>query len=347
MITHVFNSTGTIEKQYVSIIDDCFDKEQHLYFARMSQSVKGDDSSRIHCMEDYWSDREFALAIERSSKVVVHGFFDNRLCAFLALQKNILRKTYIIFWGGDLYPFRDGQTGAKNTLISPVKKWVIRSAAGVGCLLEGDYDLLQEVTGFEGSHYLVSYGFETLPNASKNYSKQLNPPLFQLGNSATKTNCHMEAIDQLAAYAAADFELICPLSYGDSDYRDQVIAYGRNKLGSKLIPLVDLFETEDYQDLLSRVAVGFFNNNRQQGLGNIGLLLSMGSKVYIRKNTSMWSHYKDELNLNVFSMEDVGSEKFEDLLRFDSHDQNSNREIMKHSLSRSEMIGKWEALFEA
>lgn len=45
---------------------------------------------------------------------------------------------------------------------------------------------------------------------------------------------------------------------------------------------------EEYCSFLSEMDVAVFNNNRQQGMANIALLANLGTKVFIRNDTSMW-----------------------------------------------------------
>lgn len=105
-----------------------------------------------------------------------------------------------------------------------------------------------------------------------------------MGNSATKTNCHIEIFNKLSKYDwIHELEIICPLSYGnEEEYRDYVIKVGYEKIGNKFKPITEYISLTKYIELLNSCDVGVFNNNRQQGGSTILYLTRLGKKcIYV------------------------------------------------------------------
>lgn len=350
MIVHIFNRLGTIEEQFLLFMKANFNSEIHRYI--VIGSPYGTEKHWINdnvsfAPEPLHFDLSQRKILTNCSKIVVHGLFSSRLCWFLAMHKKILAKTYIIFWGGDLYPYRDGQVGLKAKIRAPFTKLVIRQAGGVGYLTSGDYEIIKRNVGYQGEHYPVLYSFANNFSLLQDYQKPAGTPLFLLGNSATPTNRHMTIIDKLAQYMEFDFEVICPLSYGDESYRDAVIEHGARMLGNKFIPLLELMDVDAYQELLAKISVGFINSNRQQGMGNIYILLGTGAKVFLGSQTPMWDYFNKEVGVSVFDISQVGIVNFEKLIALPSGVANKNAEAIRAFLSPNEVSKKWNALFSS
>ena len=129
-----------------------------------------------------------------------------------------------------------------------------------------------------------------------------------------------------------DIKIICPLSYGDEKYREEVIKKGKEIFKEKFHPITEFMNYQQYLELLSKCSVGIFNNNRQQAMGNISALLKIGKKIYLRNNTSMWKEYEKN-NLKIFNIEEVKNATSDELFHFDLgyKKMNYNNMIKKES----------------
>ena len=126
-----------------------------------------------------------------------------------------------------------------------------------------------------------------------------------LGNSATETNQHKEALDMLSRFKNREIEIICPLSYGDTTYASNIISYGVQIFGNKFIPITKYMSTNEYCELLNSVDIAVFNHNRQQGTGNIEILAYLGKKIFLRSDTTTWNHYVERDHCNFFDTKNI------------------------------------------
>jgi hypothetical protein len=103
-----------------------------------------------------------------------------------------------------------------------------------------------------------------------------------VGNSATPTNNHYEIFESIRRQIdLSGRQVIVPLSYGDPDYRNQVLRFGRAILGAAFTPLVDFMPREQYIETLNSCGFVMMNQLRQQALGNICISTLLGAKVFL------------------------------------------------------------------
>lgn len=112
-----------------------------------------------------------------------------------------------------------------------------------------------------------------------------------LGNSATVTNNHMEALDLLHAAGVGSRKIICPLSYGDKGYGEHVSSYGRALFGAQFVPLTNYMPLNDYLELVSGCSVFVANHVRQQGLGNVVSMLHVGARVFLNRRSPVFQDF--------------------------------------------------------
>lgn len=109
----------------------------------------------------------------------------------------------------------------------------------------------------------------------------------QLGNSATASMNHLDALDVIAACAPPGSRVVVPLSYGDQSYGDTVVNAGVAALGARFVPLRDFVPLSDYNSIMQSCGVVVMNQMRQQALGNIVSAIWRGAIVYMN-DTSVY-----------------------------------------------------------
>lgn len=169
-----------------------------------------------------------------------------------------------------------------------------------------------------------------------------------VGNSATETNQHFEALDILAKFRDDNIRIYLPLSYGNADFREygkRVADYAHSIFGDKAVPLTEKMAGDEYLRFLNTIHVGIFNNNRQQAMGNISQATLCGAKVYIRSDTSMWDHFKN-LGYTLYKIEDIRQYTcLEELTCQDPEIVKRNSQIVKklHDIDRK--VKMWSEVF--
>lgn len=279
-----------------------------------------------------------------SDKIIVSGIFGvEKYLPFL--PNNILSKTYLQFWGGDFYSYRDTRKFSKRQIHKRILHNCIKRCKGIINLIPSDYEAISEIFPNTTKHYVAimprdprrPYIYDEFIEKKKKTNKVL------VGNSSTKENNHIEVFKKIEHLKNEDIEIISPLSYGDMNYKNEVIDNGKRILGEKFKAITEYIKYEDYNDFLNTVQVAIFNNDRQQAMGTINTLLRVGTKIYMRSGTAMWEEYK-KYNLAIFDINELDNITVEELFNIDIEIQKRNIETMKRR--DAEYDNSWNKLLE-
>lgn len=154
-----------------------------------------------------------------------------------------------------------------------------------------------------------------------------------VNNSGSASGNHLTILKKLnkEKIKASFSTLIVPLNYGSKNVITEVDAFCVENFNTHYKPLLEFMEKGSYFNLIKEVDVVFFGHLRQEGAGNIILLLSLGAKVFLREQNNMMKYYRD-LGLKLFSWEkDFVSE--DDLKPLTIAHQKRNREIILKEFS--------------
>ncbi len=153
-----------------------------------------------------------------------------------------------------------------------------------------------------------------------------------LGNSATASNNHLEAIDWLRS-RAGNGKLVVPLSYGDAAYGQKVAALGRERFGDRLDALTGWMALADYNERIRHCGFVVMNHRRQQAVGNVTSALYKGATVYLRRENPLFDFLA---GLGVCLREiDDGAGALEAL---SSEQRSRNREIIGAHYARERVL---------
>ena len=337
---------------YIEFLQDNFSED--IKFILVDREVLAMDSDEetfdpedvkiIKSRRDLLEDRQCRYWVKSSDAIIVN-WADGLI---LAILKKYISKIAIVFWGGDLRSLKDGLNSQSlfTRTSKKVIKGLIEDAKCIITLLPGDFEDLCSFCSPKGKWYLGSI-------MTKEKSKLLvhalnidseNTKKILLGNSSTPTNRHFEAFDYLSHFCNEQIEIYAPLSYGDMDYRSRVIKKGEAVFGDKFKPLLELLSPKEYMSLLSQMHVAVFNQDRQQGMGNIQRLLAIGSKVFLSSKGPMLNDFTKD-GFTVFETETIPNLSFSEFLAMDSEDKDHNRDIANLEKLANESIDQWEKIF--
>lgn len=127
------------------------------------------------------------------------------------------------------------------------------------------------------------------------------------GNSATFTNNHIDVFEHIKKLNLKDRKIICPLSYGDNDYKDHVVSRGKDMFSEDFIPLCEFMNMQDYLKILSSCSFAVMGHIRQQAGGNIVSMLHLGAKVFFYPESPMYRFFKKE-DAFVYEIKDMERE---------------------------------------
>lgn len=125
-----------------------------------------------------------------------------------------------------------------------------------------------------------------------------------VGNSASPNNNHLDAFSLLAELRISEQKIVTPLSYGDAGYRALVIREGVDSFGDGFRPLIDYLPIQEYVKILQSCGFAIMNHLRQQGLGNIVIMLYLGAKVFLDKSCPTFKYFKEQ-GAVIFSTDEL------------------------------------------
>lgn len=156
-----------------------------------------------------------------------------------------------------------------------------------------------------------------------------------LGNSASLTGNHYEALDLLSKINLQDRKIIIPLSYGSVAYADDIEAYGLAKMRDSVHTLREYMALDKYNEILESANIFVYNSYRQEAVGNILVALYLGGKVFLNERNPLLPFYK-RLGLAIYPLGDLSKSGGLDPLS--KEDVDKNREILMKLYSRERQL---------
>ena len=276
--------------------------------------------------------KKLAEKVNSFEKLILHSFFFPYLNKFIEyLSKDIL--VVWMFWGADGYSFtsRIKQWYLPLTLEWKMKKRIenVSFIRGLGrqffykwqdyiksrmtqklikrmnvCAtwVEEDYEMVRHINPKMVFYYYSYFTYNQLiilkvGKSEPNYNR------LWLGNSATDTNNHLDALQYLSEINW-EGEIVVPLSYGSKEYGQAIAAFGKKKFGNKFIPILELLPLNEYQILMNSCGFVWMNHIRQQAAGNIITALFMGKAVILNSSNNLFKTF-NEMKITLCKKEDL------------------------------------------
>jgi hypothetical protein len=143
---------------------------------------------------------------------------------------------------------------------------------------------------------------------------------------------------KLKQYKDENIKIFVPLSYGNQQYAEEVIAKGQEIFGNKFIPFIDFMPFEAYLEFLSDIDIAVFAHKRQQAMGNTITLLGLGKKVYLDSKTVQFDFFKKH-DVEIFDVNDV------DLQILTQKKASENKEKIKYLFSKEVLLDGLQRIF--
>ncbi|MCC5894485.1 MAG: TDP-N-acetylfucosamine:lipid II N-acetylfucosaminyltransferase [Alkalibacterium sp.] len=352
---HIFK--GDEEKfyrPYISFINTYFNKENHEFIIVGSNTNQAEFIQLNSNVEFFPKNVKGFFKISKkmanSSKVIIHGLLMSQITFLLFLKPFTMKKVFWIVWGADLYFYQSKKNDFKHNINEFFRKIVIKRIPFIATLVKDDYYLAEKWYNVNAVHlkaiYISDERTQYIREVLENRKTTKNGTLrILIGNNATPSNNHLEVFEYLKKYSNRDIEIICPLSYGDNEYAKLIENKGKEMFGSKFSALVELVPMREYIHFLDTIDIGVFNNDRQQGLGNIFSLLYLGKKVFLRPSTTMWNEIRNEMGIEVFSIEEINNNSFTDFSDINKETIEKNFSITQKRYDPNEIIDIWSKIF--
>lgn len=161
-----------------------------------------------------------------------------------------------------------------------------------------------------------------------------------LGNSATITNNHLEAIKLLSVIPLGKRQVITPLNYGDNYIIPIVRSYGFKMLKNNFLSIDTYLMREEYNQIIKDCSIAIFNHHRPQALGNILTSLWLGGRVYLSKRSLLYTYLR-KIGIILFNVEDhLKPENQQVLDELPVEDIQHNRDVLIAVYGKDEMASK-------
>lgn len=203
-------------------------------------------------------------------------------------------------------------------------------------ILEYEYDFMKSVKGFRAKRVSFKYtSIHTLENPG--IAQLYNGHNILIGNSAASTNNHLDIIPLLKKIDLGERKIILPLSYPKTKYYTEDVSNAYIKeFGKNTVILKEFMSSQEYSKILLSCSDAIFFMERQQAIGNIGLALRNGCKVYLSETNPVYTHFKD-LGLKVFSVQrDLVQKEIDSPLS--DEDIEKNRDILSKRTNKEQYI---------
>jgi hypothetical protein len=170
-------------------------------------------------------------------------------------------------------------------------------------------------------------------------------PDLLLGNSATPTNNHLEALELLCGRLPPGGRVVAPLSYGKASmgYASAVAEAGRAVLGDRFDPLTDWMPIEAYNTRIAGCGFVFMNHRRQQAVGNISAAFYRGASVYMRRENPLYGFFAG-LGLTLQAIETLEADAAAPLVALTAEQQRHNRLAIEARYGRERVVAAIRAL---
>lgn len=352
---HILGAGGMYTKDFCKMLVENFSVEDHCFISgdpsHENYRIARDSGCRVYKTTSVAAIKHF----HQCDFVIAHGMNNPKVLALFYLWPRLLNKTNWVIWGGDIYDNTDPKN-IRSQVICAMRQSVYPKVRWATTLSRRDYEYAHKEYGlvareFEGCYPVpASTNSQLILNLRNNrdFCGDSRSFIVQVGNSATESNCHIEALNALSRYKDENVRIFMPLNYGLEGYElyaDYVESYAEKIFGKdRVFVLRDRVEGKNYLEMLSKVDVGVFNNNRQQAMGNISQLLLLGAKIYIREDISMWKHF-ESLGCKLNDFNDIATQSFEDFIGYDTVQRAANISIIEKRHAIDEKVRTWKKIF--
>lgn len=189
----------------------------------------------------------------------------------------------------------------------------------------------------DSAHQTIPFSYYPVDYIVKDPEMRVTGKNILLGNSASATNNHLEALEILKKMDLNDRRIIVPLSYGDPHYAKQIIKIFEKRLSENFEPVTDFLPLNTYNKLISECGIVVMNHYRAQGVGNLVAALYMGARVYVN-DTDAYRFFKQiGCHIHLINEElNSSNTKVFDLLSGDKIKE--NREALENHLSERVLV---------
>ncbi|MBM6752283.1 TDP-N-acetylfucosamine:lipid II N-acetylfucosaminyltransferase [Mediterraneibacter glycyrrhizinilyticus] len=289
--------------------------------------------------------------------IFIHGF-SFKYYEQLLLKKKSLKKMIWCVWGHDLYKISEyNRREDENPILRLIKKILfytvqipkIKNIFAIGAGFEYDRLEAKKIYGIKNvvsAPYGLGYDLALIDKVMMNYDssfqerKTIN---VMIGHCAYSFLKHMEVMRLLERFKGENIKIMLPLNYGDERYKAELLS-ALKKTDLEYEVLLEFMKAEDYLEYLKKVDIAIFDFKHQAAMATIMILLYMGKKIYLPKDSIVYKGFLKE-GIEVFDYEKIQDESYEIFSDF-SFDKSKGIQFTRKRLDINWISGEWKALFD-
>lgn len=320
MVYHLFEETNFLSKDLLDVI--CINNCQKFVVYKAKNKL---NDSRFIYIDNLISYIYFIRNLSNKDVIVFHNFIFLYKYVIIFFIKNNT-KIHWAFWGAELYVLRDFKENIlpktydlygrfipftyyfrKRIVLKyfRVFQWylfkyiLLNRISNVLTNIKEDFNLINSLLDNKLNYDFFCYFVRDESFSNINLNNLSNKVL--VGHSAYQGCNHIESIESIKFF---ECEITVPLSYGESKYKEFLIDYINEKYSNLNINLItNYLSYNDYIQFLSFHSTFILNSTHQVGFNNVLLCISLGMKVYLRKENSIYLYLK-RLGFIIFNIQD-------------------------------------------
>jgi hypothetical protein len=268
-------------------------------------------------------------------KLIFHSLFNQNDVKFLYENQNLLKHSYWMVWGGDLY----------TPPTDEANNFVRQNIYGVGSFC--DIDLVKQKYGTKHIFFDTNMAFAPIFNKQKfmelRNKKESNDIVIQINNSADDST--LEMLDILSKFKNENIYIRTILSYGKIEFNQAIINKGKEFFGNKFSYIDKMMPPDDYVEYLANNDILILYQKRQQGVGNLTSSLMLGKKVFVKSDVTT-TQYLQKKGIKIFDSNKICDMNFCEFCEMPQETITDNIEKIDMLLSEEQMIKDLSQIFK-
>lgn len=335
--------------------DEKFHRNEHLFWMRTRESYELSKEYENVCFKNKHIVSELKKLYKSLDLIILHGL-DFKVHEFLTIPAPVRQKIVWVVWGHDLYRVENTDQGnaigkIKYLIKKGICKYVqvpfVQQIKCIGIGFPYDENQVRKWYGnaipVKSVPYDLGYDYEKIKQVKNQMKKIKDNQMTNIlvGHSAYRFLNHIDILENLKKFQRNNLNIYIPLSYGDGEYKKQVVEYIQ-ECDLNVTIIEDVLPMNDYLEFLSKMDIAVFDFKHQAALGNLYLLLYLEKKLYLSKDGILYNGFQEQ-GVSVFPVEEIKKIDFDELTN-DNFDKEAGVKFSETKLDYQSISHDWEKM---
>ena len=326
---HIMNN-DKFNRPFVAFMNKHFKSEEHLFLCKRDFDdmpfPEGNNVIEIKSLD------EVNFNKKNIKKIILHSLIGNTVNYFYKHKKLLKEKAYWGIWGMDLY---NAPRNKKNDFVR-------KNFCGYMCGFDREYACQKYNLNPQKFHRLFAIFPVSTDVLDKTQKIKKDYLQIQINNSCDQSTLDMLRV--LTKFKDEQIKVVTILSYGQLDFKEQIIEAGKSIFGNKFEYVDKYMSSFDFAQHLAQNDILILNQNRQQGVGNMIASLYLGGKVFVKREVSTNKYFNEE-GIKIYNSEDVENLSFAEFCKYPEKAKNE-QEVRKY-FDEGYLAGLWKKFLES